>query len=164
MRTGRTSAALACALTITWMMAALVTGARGQSLGPGETMIQGTPPVTFQVAVKVSNLMPEVENIRVHCIVQQSTAAPIMHGYTTTQIPTSGSFDGVVTVPVNILYPNQSVARISQANSYSCVLELVNNGNPPQAWAPDPINAPVWAQPKTGTKLVKSISGTFPPK
>lgn len=159
MRTARNISALVSALIF-----ASITAAGGQILAPGESMIQGTPPVTFRVQVKVANLMPEVENIRVHCIVQQSAAAPIMHGYTTMLVPSSGSFDGAVTVPVNILYPNQSAGRIAQATAYNCALELLNNGNPPQAWGPDPTNAPVWAQPKAGAKLVKSIGGLFPPK
>src|SRR5262245_11367139 len=107
--------------------------AQAQMLGPGETMVQGAPPVTFKVAVKVSNLMPDVENIRVHCIVQQSPRSAIMHGYTTMQVPSSGSFDGTVSVPMNILYPNQTEGRISAATAYNCTLELLNNGNPPQA-------------------------------
>jgi hypothetical protein len=139
------------------------TGSRGQSLNPGEMMVRGSAPVTFKVAVKVSNLMPDVAHIRVHCILHQG-AAPIAHGYTTTQISSSGNFDSTVTVPVNILYPNQSEVRISQANSYNCSLQLLNNVDPPQVWAPDKTNAPVWAQPKADAVFAKSIGGKFPPK
>jgi hypothetical protein len=138
-------------------------GASGETLAPGETMIRGSAPVTFRVAVKVSNLMPEVAQIRVHCSLQHG-AVPIAHGETTTQVSTSGNFDGVVTVPVNILYPNQNETRVAQANSYNCALQLISNGNPPQVWAPDKSNAPVWAQPKGGSVFANSISGKFPSK
>ena len=141
----------------------LPAGAGGETLAPGETMIRGSAPVTFRVAVKVSNLMPEVAQIRVQCSLQHG-AIPIAHGETTTQVSTSGHFDGVVTVPVNILYPNQTEMRVSQANSYNCALQLVSNGNPPQVWAPDKSNAPVWAQPKGGSVFAGTISGKFPPK
>jgi hypothetical protein len=158
MRITRTFAALFCALIFL-----PVTGASGQSLSPGEVMVRGSAPVTFKVAVKVSNLMPDVAHIRVHCILHQGVA-PIAHGYTTTQISSSGNFDSAVTVPVNILYPNQTEVRISQANNYNCSLQLLNNADPPQVWPPDKTNAPVWAQPKAGTAFAKSIGGIFPPK
>jgi hypothetical protein len=150
--------ALSCALTFLPM-----TGASGQSLSPGETMVRGSSPVTFKVAVKVANLMSDVAHIRVHCILHQG-ATPIAHGYTTTQISSSGNFDSTVTVPVNILYPSQTEVRISQASSYSCSLQLLNNADPPQVWPPDKTNAPVWAQPKAGTVFAKTIGGKFPPK
>jgi hypothetical protein len=140
-----------------------MTGASGQSLSPGETMVRGSSPVTFKVAVKVANLMPDVAHIRVHCILHQGTVQ-IAHGYTTTQISSSGNFDSTVTVPVNILYPNQTEVKISQANSYNCSLQLLNNADPPQVWPPDKTNAPVWAQPKAGSIFAKSIGGKFPPK
>ena len=157
MRTTLLFAAL-CALTFV-----PVTGAGAQSLSPGEVMVRGSAPVTFRVAVKVSNLMPDVAHIRVHCILHQG-AAPIAHGYTTTQISSSGNFDSTVTVPVNILYPNQTEVRISQANNYNCSLQLLNTADPPQVWPPDKTNAPVWAQPKAGSVFAKSIGGVFPPK
>ncbi len=138
-------------------------GAAAQALAPGEVMVRGSPPVTFRVAVKVSNLMPDVTHVRVHCVLQQG-ATPIVHGETLTQVSSSGNFDGVVTVPVNVLYPNQSEAKISQVTNYNCALHLVNGANPPQVWAPDRTNAPVWAQPKPGTTFVKNIGGKFPPK
>ena len=138
-------------------------GAKAQTLAPAETMVRGSAPVTFRVSVKVSNLMPDVAQVRVHCVLQQGTV-PIAHGETTSQIATSGNFDGVVTVPVNILYPNQSEPRISQANSYSCSLQLLNNATPPQVWTPDKANVPVWAQPKAGTQFTNTITGKFPPK
>jgi hypothetical protein len=140
-----------------------VSGASGQSLSPGEVMVRGSAPVTFRVAVKVSNMMPDVAHIRVHCIMHQG-AAPIAHGYTTTQISSSGNFDSAVTVPVNILYPNQTEVKISQATNYNCSLQLLNNADPPQVWPPDKANAPVWAQPKAGSVFAKSIGGAFPPK
>ena len=140
-----------------------LSGASAQLLAPGEQMIRGSAPVTFRVAVKVSNLMPDVAQIRVHCVLQQGVV-PIVHGETTSQISSSGHFDGVVTVPVNILYPNQSEVKVSHATNYNCSLQLLNNANPPQVWTPDKSNAPVWAQPKTGTVFAKSISGKFPPK
>ena len=158
MRTDHTFTGLLCTLLF-----ALVTEASGQMLNPGETMVRGTAPVTFKVAVKVSSLMPDVAHIRVHCVLHQGTV-PIAHGYTTTQISSSGNFDSTVTVPVNILYPNQTEVRISQANTYNCSLQLLNNAEPPQVWAPDKANAPVWAQPKGGTDFAKSIGGKFPPK
>jgi len=74
-------------------------GANGQSLNPGEVMVRGSAPVTFRVAVKVSNLMPDVAHVRVHCVLHQGTV-PIAHGYTTTQISSSGNFDSTVTVPM----------------------------------------------------------------
>ena len=158
MRTSLLSAGLFCALTCV-----SVGAANGQSLNPGETMVRGSAPVTFKVAVKVSNLMPDVAHIRVHCILHQGSA-PIAHGYTTTQISSSGNFDSTVTVPVNILYPNQSEVKISQANNYNCSLQLLSNADPPQVWAPDKTNAPVWAQPKADAVFAKSIGGKFPPK
>ncbi len=155
----------ACRLVvlISTLAATPLAGAAAQSLAPGEAMVRGSAPVTFRVAVKVSNLMPDVTHVRVHCVLQQG-ATPIVHGETTTQVSSSGNFDGVVTVPVNILYPNQSEAKISQVTNYNCALHLVNNANPPQVWAPDRTNAPVWAQPKPGTTFVKNIGGKFPPK
>ena len=138
-------------------------GAAAETLAPGEVMIRGSAPVTFQVTVKVSNLMPEVAHIRVRCSLQHGTV-PVAHGETTALVSASGNFDGVVTVPVNVLYPNQSETRMSQVNSYNCALQLVSNGNPPQVWAPDKNNAPVWAQPKGGSVFANSISGKFPPK
>jgi hypothetical protein len=137
--------------------------ARAETLAPGEVMIRGSAPITFRVAVKVSNLMPEVAQIRVRCSLQHGTV-PIVHGETTTQVSTAGNFEGVVTVPVNILYPNQNETRVAQVNNYNCALQLVSNGNPPQVWAPDKSNAPVWAQPKGGSVFANSISGKFPPK
>ena len=158
MRISCLRAAMSCALLL-----APLTGAVGQSLSPGETMVRGSSPVTFKVAVKVANLMPDVAHLRVHCILHQG-AVPIAHGYTTTQISSSGNFDSTVTVPVNILYPSQTEVKISQANAYNCSLQLLNNADPPQVWPPDKTNAPVWAQPKSGTVFAKSISGKFPPK
>jgi hypothetical protein len=158
MRAAHTFAALLCTLVFV-----PVTGASGQALSPGETMIRGSAPVTLKVAVKVSNLMPDVAHVRVHCILHQG-AMPIVRGETTSQIPSSGNFDGVVTVPVNILYPNQTEVKISQATNYNCTMQLLNNANPPQVWAPDRANAPVWAQPKAGSAFAKSIGGAFPPK
>jgi len=140
-----------------------VTGANAQSLMPGETMIRGSAPVTFKVAVKISNLMPDVAQVRVQCALHQG-AMPIAHGETTSQVSSSGNFDSLVTVPVNVLYPNQSEVKISQATNYNCSMQLLNNGNPPQVWSPDKSNAPVWAQPKPGSVFAKSISGKFPPK
>lgn len=137
--------------------------AGGQTLAPGETMIRGSAPVTFRVSVKVSNLMPEVAHVRVRCVLQQG-GIPIVHGETTTQVSSSGNFDGTVTVPVNILYPNQTELRVAQATNYNCALQLISNGNPPQVWAPDKTNAPVWAQPKGGSTFASTISGKFPPK
>lgn len=145
------------------LVATLIGDAAAQALAPGEVMVRGSPPVTFRVAVKVSKLMPDVTHVRVRCVLQHG-ATPIVHGETTTQVSASGNFDGVVTVPVNILYPNQSEAKISQANHYNCALHLVNNADPPQVWAPDRVNAPVWAQPKPGTTFVKTIGGKFPPQ
>ncbi len=145
------------------LMIAPMTGANGQSLSPGETMVRGSSPVTFKVAVKVANLMPDVAHVRVHCILHQG-AVPIAHGYTTTQISSSGNFDSTVTVPVNIVYPSQTEMKISQANTYNCSLQLLNNADPPQVWPPDKTNAPVWAQPKAGSVFAKSIGGKFPPK
>ena len=156
----RTTLLVAALCTLTFVP---VTGAGAQSLSPGEVMVRGSAPVTFRVAVKVSNLMPDVAHIRVHCIVHQG-AAPIAHGYTTTQISSSGNFDSTVTVPVNILYPSQTEVKISQANNYNCSLQLLNNADPPQVWPPDKTNAPVWAQPKAGSVFAKSIGGKFPPK
>lgn len=158
MRNLRSFAALFCAL-----MSVPVTEASGQTLAPGETMVRGSAPVTFKVAVKVSNLMPDVAQVRVHCVLNQGTV-PVVHGETTSQISTTGNFDGVVTVPMNILYPNQTDVRISQANNYNCSLQLLNNATPPQVWAPDKANVPVWAQPKPGADFAKTISGKFPPK
>ena len=158
MRIARTSAILLGVL-----MFVPVTGADGQSLAPGETMIRGSAPVTFKVTVKISNLMPDVAHVRVNCVLHQG-AVPIVHGETISQVSSSGNFDGVVTVPVNILYPNQTEVKISQATNYNCSMQLLNNGNPPQVWAPDKANAPVWAQPKAGSAFAKSISGAFPPK
>jgi hypothetical protein len=158
MRIARTFALMFGALLLVPTM-----GARGQSLAPGETMIRGSAPVTFKVAVKISNLMPDVAHVRVHCILHQG-AVPIVHGETISQVSTSGNFESVVTVPVNILYPGQTEVKISQATNYNCSFQLLNNGNPPQVWAPDKANAPVWAQPKPGSAFAKSISGTFPPK
>jgi len=137
--------------------------ARAETLAPGEVMIRGSAPITFRVGVKVSNLMPEVAQIRVRCSLQHGSV-PVVHGETTAQVSTSGNFEGVVTVPVNILYPNQNETRVAQVNSYNCALQLVSNGNPPQVWAPDKSNAPVWAQPKGGSVFANSISGKFPPK
>jgi hypothetical protein len=156
MRTMRPLVVLFCALVP-------VTGASAQSLGPGETMVRGSAPVTFKVAVKVANLMPDVAQVRVNCVLLQG-GVPIAHGETTSQISSSGHFDGVVTVPVNILYPNQTEVKISQATNYNCSLQLLSNATPPLAWTPDKTNAPVWAQPKAGTQFVKNIGGTFPPK
>jgi hypothetical protein len=158
MRTARIFAALFGALIF-----APVTGASGQSLSPGETIIRGSAPVTFKVAVKISNLMPDVAHVRVHCVLHQGTI-PIVHGETTSQVSSSGNFDSVVTVPVNILYPNQTEVKISLATNYNCSFQLLNNANPPQVWAPDRTNAPVWAQPKAGSAFAKSIGGVFPPK
>jgi hypothetical protein len=140
-----------------------VTGASGQTLAPGETMIRGSAPVTFKVAVKISNLMPDVAHVRVHCVLQRG-AMPIVHGETTSLVSSSGNFDSVVTVPVNVLYPNQTEVRILQATNYNCSMQLLNNGNPPQVWTPDRANAPVWAQPGSRAAFVKSIGGAFPPK
>jgi hypothetical protein len=137
--------------------------AHAQLLGPGEMMVRGSAPVTFKVAVKLASLMPDVAHVRVHCVLQQGSV-PIAHGETTSQVSSSGHFDSVVTVPVNILYPNQTEAKVSMATQYNCSLQLLNNSNPPQVWAPDKANVPVWAQPKTGTPFAKRISGTFPPK
>jgi hypothetical protein len=156
MRNVRSFVVLFCALLS-------VTAANGQSIGPGETIVRGSAPVTFKVAVKVSNLMPDVAQVRVNCVLLQG-GVPIVHGETTTQIASSGNFDGVVTVPLNILYPNQTEVKISQATNYNCSLQLLSNSTPPQVWAPDKTNAPVWAQPKTGTAFVKNVGGTFPPK
>ena len=158
MRNVRSLIVLFCALQFV-----PVTGASAQLLGPGETVVRGSAPVTFKVAVKVSNLMPEVAQVRVHCVLLQG-GVPIIHGETTSQISSSGNFDGVVTVPVNILYPNQTEVKISQATNYNCSLQLLSNATPPQMWAPDKANAPVWAQPKAGAAFVKNIGGTFPPK
>src|SRR5262249_37294847 len=138
-------------------------GAQAQSLNPGETMIRGSAPVTFRVAVKVSNLMPDVAHVRVHCVLQHG-GIPGAHGETTSHGSTSGQFDGVVTVPGHILYPNQTEARIAQATKYDCALQLLNNANPPQVWTPDKTNAPVWAQPRAGSQFTRNIGGTFPPK
>lgn len=137
--------------------------ARAETLAPGEVMIRGSAPITFRVGVKVSNLMPEVAHIRVRCSLQHGSV-PIVHGETTAQVSTSGNFEGVVTVPVNILYPNQNETRVAQVNNYNCALQLVSNGNPPQVWAPDKSNAPVWAQPKGGSAFASTITGRFPPK
>lgn len=158
MRQMRSFVVLFCALLF-----APVTEASAQLLGPGETMVRGSAPVTFKVAVKVTNLMPEVAQVRVHCVLLQG-GVPIIHGETTSQIASSGNFDGVVTVPVNILYPNQTEVKVSQATNYNCSLQLLSNATPPQAWTPDKSNAPVWAQPKAGTSFIKNIGGTFPPK
>jgi hypothetical protein len=158
MRTARISAALFGALLIV-----SATGTHAQTLAPGETMIRGSAPVTFRVAVNISNLMPDVAHVRVHCVLQQGSV-PIVHGETTSLVSTSGNFESVVTVPVNILYPNQTEVKISQATSYNCSMQLLNNANPPQVWAPDKTNAPVWAQPKADTPFAKIISGKFPPK
>jgi hypothetical protein len=154
-----------------WSFAALIGAsviaaagnAHGQALAPGEMMVRGSAPVTFRVAVKVSNLMPDVAHVRVHCMLLLG-AIPIAHGETTTQVSSSGNFDGTVTVPVNVLYPNQTEVKISQATRYDCALQLLNNANPPQVWAPDKANAPVWAQPKPGSAFARTISGPFPPK
>jgi hypothetical protein len=150
-------------LLFVWLMLGPLADATAQSLSPGETMVRGSAPVTFRVAVKITNLMPDVAQVRVNCVLHQGVM-PIARGETTSQVSSSGNFDGPVTVPVNILYPNQTELKISQATSYNCNLQLISNGNPPQVWSPDKTNAPVWAQPKSGTKLVKSISGSFPPK
>jgi hypothetical protein len=145
------------------LMIALAGGASAQVLGPDETMIRGSAPVTFRVAVKLANLMPDVGHVRVHCVLLQGPT-PLAHGHTTSLVTASGNFDSVVTVPVNILYPNQTEAKLSQANKYTCSMLLLNNSTPSQAWTPDRANVPVWAQPKAGTAFVKSISGIFPPK
>jgi hypothetical protein len=154
----RTFAALFSAL-----MFVPASGASGQTLSPGETMIRGSAPVTFRVAVKVSNLMPDVTHVRVNCVLHRG-AMPIVRGETTSLISSSGNFNSVVTVPVNILYPNQTEVKISQATNYNCSMQLINDTNPPQVWAPDRANVPMWAQPKPGAAFVKSISGSFPPK
>lgn len=159
--------AMRIAHVVTVMFGALLflpaTGASAETLGPGEMMVRGSAPVTFKVAVKLSNLMPDVAHVRVHCVLHQG-AVPIVHGETTSQVPSSGNFDSVVTVPLNVLYPNQTEVKILQATSYNCALQLLNNGNPPQVWAPDKTNAPVWAQPKPGTAFAGNIGGKFPPK
>src|SRR5262245_33401511 len=87
MRNGRLLVVLLCAQLP-------ATGASGQSIAPGETMVRGSAPVTFKVAVKVSNLMPDVAQVRVNCVLLQG-GVPIIHGETTSQISSSGNFDGV---------------------------------------------------------------------
>lgn len=149
--------------TATLLAAPGYDNAAAQVLAPGEAMLRGSPPVTFRVAVKVSNLMPDVTHVRVNCVLQQA-ATPIVRGETTAQVSSSGNFDGMVTVPVNILYPNQTEDKISLVNNYNCALQLVNNADPPQVWAPDRTNAPIWSQPKPGSVFVKNIGGRFPPK
>jgi hypothetical protein len=158
MQTVRTIAVLICALTL-----ARTPGASGQTLAPGEAMVRGSAPVTFRVAVKVANLMPDVTHVRVHCVLHHG-GIPIIHGETTSQVSSSGNFDGIVTVPVNILYPNQAETTISKATNYNCALQLLNNANPPQVWEPDRANVPVWAQPKAGSAFTKNIGGAFPPR
>jgi hypothetical protein len=116
-------------------------------------------PVSFNVAVSVSSLTPDVEAVAVKCAIKTNDGAKWATGEGTSPV-NGGAFDGVVTVPIGGSYSTQSLAGLARP-SWECDLFLVSkNGSELFAGASD---NPVWAQAAANSQPANAIGGKFPP-
>ncbi len=121
-------------------------------------------PVTLNVVVKVSNLMPEVTDVAVKCVLKPGDGPALSSGNATGEgkAPvTGGAFDGKVTVPITGDYTLATLQQINEKTYWACGLFLINaDGSEVRAGGP---SSPVWAQGVTTAPLVAGIYGDFPP-
>lgn len=120
-------------------------------------------PVTLNVAVKVSNLMPEVTDVAVKCTLKNSDGPSLTSGNGTGEgkAPVAdGAFDGKVTVPITGNYTLETL-KINNKTYWACGLFLINaDGSEVRAGA---TSSPVWAQGVATAPLIGGIYGDFPP-
>jgi hypothetical protein len=134
------------------------------ALGPGDTLVPGVAPITLKVSVNVAGLTPVIAKIVVSCLVASSSGDGIAKGEASIAPDRSGNFNGVVSVPINILGNHQTIAAFSQVGMYFCSLGLQDRSMPPVQTSAGVSGAPQWAQPKSGTPFTGSIQGSIPPK
>lgn len=120
-------------------------------------------PVTLNVAVKVSNLMPEVTDVAVKCVLKASDGPNLStgNGMGESKAPVAdGAFDGKITVPITGNYTLETL-KINNKTYWACGLFLINaDGSEVRAGA---TSSPVWAQGVTTAPMVGGIYGDFPP-
>jgi hypothetical protein len=116
-------------------------------------------PVSFNVAVNVSSLTPDVVDVAVKCYIKTNSGAKWASGEGSSPV-SGGAFNGVVTVPIGGNYSTQTLANLDRP-TWECDLFLVSkNGSELFAGAPD---NPVWAQAAVNTQPANAIGGKFPP-
>jgi hypothetical protein len=125
-----------------------------------DSPIVGAPPATFNVRVTVQNLLPEIVKLRVRCNLDRREASggdTLALGVVEEPV-TNGGFDGVVTVPINRLLGDYTIASLTQANSYACNLMLVRQGG----LASTPGGGSPEFDSKPDTPLIFNIEGPYP--
>ena len=136
-------------------IAALVFLACGSPL---TAMADATPaPVTFNVAVKVSNLTADVKDVAVKCSITAHDGSAFATGEGQSLPLTGGAFDGTVTVPVAGSYTVQQATE----GGWECDLYLVDTNNDEAKVTME--GGPAWAKPGPGPLPVIAIVGGFVP-
>jgi hypothetical protein len=119
-------------------------------------------PLTFNVAVKVSNMLPEVEAVAVKCSVTNVSSGKVATGEGAAQL-TGGAFDGVVTVAMTTTQTAQQLLNPSPPLGWECDLFAVNaNGSEVLVARPGSTSIQ-WAAAAAGSQPVNAIGGDFPP-
>src|SRR5262249_7261562 len=127
MQTSRTLPVIVSALVLSFPVAT-----------PAQTPSTGDPPIKFNVRVKLTSLHSQVQAFAVGCnLYKTGQAQPIASGATTHPKPPSGSYDGLINVPITSVLPGSD---LGQADQYECALGLAENAGsaanpsaPPQA-------------------------------
>jgi hypothetical protein len=126
---------------------------------PATAIADIVTPVSFNVAVSVTALTPDVEAVAVKCAIKTSAGTKFAVGEGSSPVA-NGAFDGVVNVPIGGNYSSQSLANLARP-TWECDLFLVSkNGSELFAGASD---NPVWAQATAGSQAHNAIGGRFPP-
>ncbi|HVY21473.1 MAG TPA: hypothetical protein VHA70_15530 [Bauldia sp.] len=119
-------------------------------------------PLTFNVVVKVSNMLPEVEAMAVKCTVNTAAYGKVATGEGQAQLA-GGAFDGVVTVAMTTSQTAQQLLNPAQPLQWECDLFAVNaNGSEVLVARPGSTSIQ-WAAAASGSQPVNAIGGDFPP-
>lgn len=117
------------------------------------------PPLTFNVAVKVTNLLAEVTDVAVKCSLIDNTASRYASGEAQAPV-VSGGFDGVIPVAINGAFTVQQLLAKQQL-TWECDLFAVNVDGSEQLVGG--LSSPPWSAAAAGDKTVNAIGGDFPP-
>jgi hypothetical protein len=136
----------------------VLAGALAASPSLADTPIAAGSQIKINVPVNVSDLMPEVTQVAVKCVVRKG---PNGIAWGAQLRPVSGNYNGVVTVSIDKLLGTHKLSELGQVNNYRCTLILVGPQNT-EAF-PEPSQQFVWAQPKPDTPFVREVFGSYPP-
>jgi hypothetical protein len=132
-----------------------------------ETAIPGPPTVIFKVRVQLSDLLPEARAFEIICRLAAENIGIVATGKTTQAVPSSGDFDGTVTVPINTLNHDRSLQDLAKAIRYQCVLTyFFSDGgvrsNPHIMLDAAQRSAKPWAQARFDTPFKVIVEGAYP--